>query len=173
MSLRDELVAAVDAVLNKHGIAEPVDTTQDNPVTATLGPDGEWVPSYLKTLAEKAALKYPNGESTEQEFQFLPPRWIRKKAVWPVGLLASASIYAKDGKLARTDLTDRQKDSLHQAHNYTMVTTVAGNENQLQFLRVTSAEKGPDLFMLPAYYAHYPERLERDIRGYFRGIGVE
>lgn len=173
MTLRNELISAIDEVLSKHGVLAEVDKTNDNPATAQLGPDGEWEPSYVKELAAKAELRYPTGEAVEQEFVFSELRWRRKRVVWPKALLASASIYTKDGKPARNDLTERQKASLQEVHNHTLVTTIAGNENRLQFLRVTNAEKGPDIFQIPVYYTHYPERLERDIRQYFKDIGIE
>jgi hypothetical protein len=89
---------ALNALLEADGIAMP---SYDDPMTAPLGPFGEWQPLWLKVKADLAAAKNPNGLS--QSVEVGPDGRARAANVaWP-------SHFIWSGCLARTDLTEQQR----------------------------------------------------------------
>lgn len=107
MSLRIDLLTAIQAVLNQHGveggtIADP--SALDDPLTAPLGENGEWQPSWLKSLADAAATTYPGGAGVGTDVGW-DGRPTVKQVAWP-------SHFLYGGCLARTDLTPHQRETL-------------------------------------------------------------
>jgi hypothetical protein len=102
LTARQASNAAFDAAIAALGGA--ADAAHDDPLTAPLGPYGEWGPSWLKAKADAAAAKYPNGfgEGTE-----IGPDGKPRIAqfAWP-------SHFVWSGALVRTDLTEQQRLTL-------------------------------------------------------------
>lgn len=148
-----------------------------DPVTTPLGPDGLWVPPELARLAGDAERAYPNGLRNRQVFNFNTGRWEFERVRWPEGLYASACIYkhqSEGGGLARDDLTDKQRDTLHFFHNESLPLTIIDGGSTLNFRPVGEApDRGPFLAMIPNVYTGNMDRLWRDLRNYFANIGIE
>lgn len=107
MSLQSDLLSAIQAVLNQHGVegganADP--SLLDNPLTAPLGPNGEWQPSWLKALADAAAARNPNGIGPGTTIGWDGKPQLNFVA-WPAHFIWS-------GCLARADLTEAQRAML-------------------------------------------------------------
>ena len=94
LSARQGIDAAIAAL---GGASAPAN---DDPLTAPLGPFGEWQPSWLKAKADAAAAKYPNGIGPGAQ---LGPdgKPVPTQVAWP-------SHFVWSGCLARTDLTEQQ-----------------------------------------------------------------
>lgn len=77
-----------------------VTAANDNPLTAPLGPYGEWQPLWLKAKADAAAARYPNGigpgTSIGPDGKPVPAQFS-----WP-------SHFIWSGCLSRNDLTEQQ-----------------------------------------------------------------
>jgi hypothetical protein len=78
-----------------------VTPANDDPLTAPLGPYGEWQPSWLRAKAAAAASRYPNGFGTSESIG-VDGRPGLSQFAWP-------SHFIWGGCLARTDLTEQQR----------------------------------------------------------------
>ena len=92
--------AAIEsAIAALGGAATP--SPNDDPLTAPLGPFGEWQPSWLKAKADAAAAKFPNGIGAGTS---IGPdgKPIPTQVAWP-------SHFVWSGCLSRADLTEQQR----------------------------------------------------------------
>lgn len=143
-----------------------------DPRKAKLGPLGEWTFPLLDTLAAAAKVKYPEGLSLEQQFQYWPPRWTRGRVAWPTAFLFTGCIYNLDGSPARDDLTDAQRQSLQAAHNEGVFISSHLDNGMTMAMRLSSDQGGSTAILSNTYIRDY-DRLAKNIVDYFRAIGVE
>lgn len=98
LTARQASNAAFDAAIAALGGA--ANAAHDDPLTAPLGPYGEWQPSWLKAKADAAAARYPNGigpgTSIGPDGKPVPAQFS-----WP-------SHFVWSGCLSRNDLTEQQ-----------------------------------------------------------------
>ncbi len=144
--------------------------TQNDPRLAHLEPDGLWVPLYLTELVQKAIRRYGPDGRNNAGYNFETGQAGTAPVKWPNGFYASASLYDELGGLSRSDLTDLQKVTLQNMHNCAMPSAMTDSGHQLVYYAVDVVEGGGFRAALSTIYTQHPERLERDVRDYFRRL---
>lgn len=112
---------------------QPPSDTDANPLTAKLGPRGEWVPPALTECVAKVLNTYPDGY---KRTQVQGPNGIETQTVrltWPVVLVYS-------GCLSRQDLTEAQRAAIEFAHNHAWPLAMASSGYARERLVSTSLD---------------------------------
>jgi hypothetical protein len=145
----------------------PVGDSNDDPLTAKLGPFGEWQPAWLKAKADAAAAKYPNGlaQGTEVGFDGKPRV---TQVAWP-------SHFVWSGCLARADLTEQQNLMLLYADQQGFgqgILNAAADTPAWQYMIVVT--RGPWTALLNGRQVHtdLPNLREETERYFARYVGV-
>lgn len=163
MSLQSDLLSAIQAVLNQHGVEGGADADPsllDNPLTAPLGPNGEWQPSWLKALADAAASTYPGGAAIGTDLGW-DGRPTIKQVAWPSHLLYG-------GCLARADLTPHQRETLLYADQQGFGQGMAGAGGELPAWQPRyTVERGPWVAMVNRQVYADLALLQRQTEKYF------
>jgi hypothetical protein len=94
----------IDQAIASLGGESTTASANDNPLTAKLGPYGEWQPAWLKAKADAAAAKFPNGIGPGTTIGLDGKPGITQVA-WP-------SHFVWSGCLVRADLTEQQNTML-------------------------------------------------------------
>ena len=171
MSLQTDLLTAIQAVLNQHGvqggtIADP--SLLDNPLTAPLGPNGEWQPSWLKWLADAATAAYPGGVAVGTDLGWDGNPTV-KEIAWPSHVLYG-------GCLTRTDLTPHQRETLLWADQQGFGVGMAGAGGELPAWQPWfTVKRGPYTTMVSGQVYADLDHLRRQVERYYAlyvGIGA-